>query len=148
MNNIINPDNQINPKFAEPKLEVNYQTNERKLIYIVDIDTDKGGLDRYKGSEKIGEASVDDLEANLSPNSDDLKEAATKRVNKYLKTSGLPYTIQWAQLAFRSEDKSWFSDRDVHAVLERSGIKHTKELNGSEWFKTDVETGKKKLSKL
>lgn len=145
MNHIINPDKQVNPSFAEPKLEINYQTNERRLIYIVDVNTDEGGLDRYKGSEKIGQATINDLEANLSPNSDALRNAAYKRISQYLTTSGLPYTVQWAQLAYRNTDNSWFSDHDVHEVLERSGIKRNEKLNGQEWFKTDVETGKKAI---
>ncbi|MFM9745430.1 hypothetical protein ACKI2C_48595, partial [Streptomyces brasiliscabiei] len=42
-------------------------------------------------------------------------------------------------------DGWWFSDHDVHYVLERSGIKHSQDLAGDEWFETDLETAKKAI---
>ena len=62
-----------------------------------------------------------------------------------MKTSGVPFTVQWAELAYRKKDHSWFHDYDVHEVLERSGVKKSKKLEGNEWFDTDVETVKQAI---
>lgn len=75
-----------------------------------------------------------DLEADWSPNSDFLREAAPKRIKQYMTTSGLPYTLGWVELAYKKSTKTWFHDKDVHKVLTRSGINHSKYLEGNEWF--------------
>ena len=128
-------------EFIEPKERNLFKTTaERKVIYV-----QTGEWDRYKGSEKVGETTTDDLEINSRPNSDDLRNVANQRVKQYMKTSGVPFTVQWAELAYRKKDHSWFHDYDVHEVLERSGVKKSKKLEGNEWFDTDVETVKQAI---
>lgn len=129
--------------FLEPRAQKMYATAERKFIYVQTVDNESGLFNAFEGTQKIGEGSVsEDLEADWSPNSDYLRQEASKRINQYMKTSGLPYTIGWTELAYRKSDKTWFHDYDVHDVLKRSGVKHAAQLEGAEWFKTDLETAK------
>lgn len=134
-------DEEPESEFIEPKERNLYKTTaERKVIYV-----QTGEWDQYKGAEKVGETTTDDLEINSRPNSDDLRNVANQRVKQYMKTSGIPFTVQWAELAYRKKDHSWFHDYDVHDVLERSGVKKSKKLEGNEWFNTDVETVKQAI---
>ncbi|MFR0621734.1 Eco57I restriction-modification methylase domain-containing protein [Limosilactobacillus mucosae] len=134
-------DEEPDSEFIEPKESNPFKTTaERKVIYV-----QTGEWDQYKGAEKVGETTTDDLEINSRPNSDDLRNVANQRVKQYMKTSGIPFTVQWAELAYRKKDHSWFHDYDVHDVLERSGVKKSKKLEGNEWFNTDVETVKQAI---
>lgn len=129
-------------QFLEPIAQPTYGTTERKFIYVQTVDNDSGLWPAYEGTQKIGEASVsEDLEVDCTPNSNYLRTEASKRINQYMKTAGLPYTIGWAELAWRKAG-GWFHDHDVHRVLERSGVKRAKNLDGTEWFETDLETAK------
>lgn len=127
-------------EFFEPKQELFKTTADRKVIYV-----QTGKWDSYKGAEKVGETTTDDLEIDSRPNSDDLRNVANQRVKQYMRTSGVPFTVQWAELAYRKKDHTWFHDYDVHDVLERSGVKKSKKLEGNEWFEADVETAKKAI---
>ncbi|PND40635.1 restriction endonuclease, partial [Leuconostoc mesenteroides] len=130
--------------FLEPKAEKLYQTAERKLIYIQTADNSSGMFPAYTGAHKIGEATApdDDFEVDWSPNSEFLRTVGAKRINQYMKTSGIKFVLEWVELAWKKSTKTWFSDHDVHEVLKRSGIKRPQFLDGSEWFKTDLETAK------
>ena len=142
----INPDvkEEAIGRFLEPKAEEMYATAERKFIYIQTVDNKDGGFDGFEGTQKIGEGTIsqEDVEADWSPNSDFLRKIAPKRINQYMKTSGLPYILGWVELAYKKSTKTWFHDYDVHAVLKRSGISNAEKLEGKEWFKTDLETAK------
>lgn len=131
-------------QFLEPRALEMYSTAERKFIYIQTVKNENELFNAYDGSQKIGEGSIseDDLEADRSPNSDFLREAAPKRIKQYMTTSGLPYTLGWVELAYKKSTQTWFHDKDVHRVLTRSGINHSKYLEGNEWFETDLETAK------
>ncbi|HEL1251953.1 TPA: Eco57I restriction-modification methylase domain-containing protein, partial [Streptococcus equi subsp. zooepidemicus] len=130
-------------RFLEPRAQEMYTTAERKFIYVQTVNNESGYFSAFEGTQKIGEGSVsEDLEADWSPNSAYLRHEASKRINQYMKTSGLPYTIGWTELAYRKADKTWFHDYDVHNVLKRSGIKQAEQLEGNEWFETDLETAK------
>lgn len=131
-------------QFLEPRAQEMYTTAERKFIYIQTVNNVSGLFNAFEGTQKIGEGSVssDDIETDWSPNSDFLRTVAPKRINQYMKTSGLPYTLGWVELAYKKATKSWFHDYDVHNVLKRSGIKQAEQLEGTEWFKTDLETAK------
>lgn len=138
--------------FNEPTKEDNlYQTTsygntaERNLIYIQTADNSKGQFPAYVGSQKVGKTAVGDLAEDNSDNSPYLRDWATKRINQYMNTSGVPFKLEWAELAYRKSDGWWFSDHDVHRVLERSGIKHSDNLTGDEWFKADLETTKRAI---
>lgn len=140
-------------KFKEPKKDQYlYQTTSRRtsnaeknLIYIQTVDNSSGNFGVFEGNQKIGKTGVGDLAKDNSDNSDYLRSWAKKRINSYMTTSGLPFKLEWAELAYRSSDGLWFSDHDVHYVLERSGIKHSKDLAGKEWFATDLETAKRAI---
>ena len=142
----INPDIKASAigRFLEPRAQEMYRTAERKFIYIQTVDNQSGLFNAFEGTQKIGEGTVssDDIETDWSPNSDFLRAVAPKRINQYMKTSGLPYTLGWVELAYKKSTKSWFHDYDVHNVLKRSGIKQAEQLEGTEWFKTDLETAK------
>lgn len=131
-------------QFLEPRAQEMYTTAERKFIYIQTVNNESGLFNAYEGTQKIGEGTVssDDIETDWSPNSNFLRKVAPKRINQYMKTSGLPYTLGWVELAYKKTTKSWFHDYDVHNVLKRSGIKQSEHLEGTEWFKTDLETAK------
>lgn len=119
-----------------------YATNERKVIYAQSV---VGEIPMYAGSEKVGETTIDDFDIDMKKNSDDLRAIASHRISQYMKTAGLHFNVDWAQAAYSPKNKRWFSDHDVHDVLIRSGIKHNRNLNGNEWFKTNVETVKQAI---
>lgn len=124
-----------------------YETFERKFVYVTSVENKDNAYPTYLGLEKIGEASVpDDLEADFRPNSEYLQLHAKKRISQYMTTSLLPYQVDWAQLAITNK-KKFFSDRDVHAVLKRSGIEPEKHADGrpSEWFKITVQLAKEAI---
>lgn len=138
------------PKFKVPKksndtnIRLTYKTKaERKMIYVWTAKNDDGMWPAYAESKKIGETTVaDTLRADWSDNSSYLQDAANKRIKQYANTAGVPYDTQWATLAIKNDEKTWFHDYDVHKVLKRSGIKFSEKLMGQEWFKTDLETVK------
>lgn len=138
--------------FREPTKEdflystvVKPSASERNLIYIQSAKTENGHFQDYIESEKIGKARAGDLAKDNRPNSLYLREVATKRIKQYMTTAGVPMDLQWAELAYRPSDGKWFTDKDVHRVLERSGVKRNEELAGEEWFKTDLETAKRAI---
>ncbi len=139
--------------FQEPKKEdVLYQATtqplsnaEKNLIYIQTADNSSGKFSVYEGNQKVGKTTITDLAENNSDNSPYLRNWAKKRIDQYMKTSGIPVNLEWAELAYRKSDGLWFTDHDVHRVLERSGIKHSHNLSGNEWFETDLETAKKAI---
>lgn len=139
--------------FHEPsKNELMYSTtlpapaSERNIIYIESADTDNGRRFKdYIGSQKVGKATAGDLAEDNTDNSEYLRMIAKKRISQYMKTAGVPMKLNWAELAYRKSDGFWFSDQDVHKVLENSGVQHSKNLDGHEWFKTDVETAKRAI---
>ena len=144
----------IDPKgFQEPtKADYIYTATytpsaaERNLIYIQSAKTENGHFIDYIGSKKIGKASVTDLAADMSDNSDYLRKTAQKRVKSYMETAGVPSKLEWAELAYRKQgNRHWFNDTDVHKVLENSNIKHSPNLAGREWFLTDLDTAKKAI---
>lgn len=142
----INPDVKEDAigRFLEPRAQVMYTTAERKFIYVQTVNNESGLFNAFEGTQKIGEGTISsgDVEADWSPNSEFLRKAAPKRINQYMKTSGLPYTLGWVELAYKKATQTWFHDYDVHNVLKRSGIQNAENLEGKEWFKTDLETAK------
>lgn len=135
-----------NSKFNEPELEINYSSSERRLVYIQTADNSSGNWQVYDGARKVGKASIEeDFNNDLRPNSDYLRDRADKRIKQYMKTGGVPYVVEWAELGYSPVTKRWFGDEAVHDVLERSGIKHAEGLEGNEWYKVDLETAKKAI---
>ena len=134
-------------KFLEPEAQERYKTAERKFIYVQTVNNKSGLFPAYEGAQKVGEGTVssDDVETDWTPNSEFLREIAPKRIKQYMTTSGLPFEIGWVELAYKKSTKTWFHDHEVHEVLKRSGVKHPKNLEGNEWFKTDLETVKEAI---
>ncbi|WP_278587852.1 Eco57I restriction-modification methylase domain-containing protein [Limosilactobacillus pontis] len=133
--------------FTEPRgISDLYKTaDSRKVIYVQTADNGNGKWPAYIGLEKIGDATTDDLETDNTPNSDDLRKVAERRIKQYMETAGVPHKLQWAELAYRKTDHTWFRDYDVHDVLDRSHVKKTEVTEGNEWYQTDVETAKRAI---
>lgn len=129
-------------QFGEPVRRTTYQTFDRKLIYIQTADGSPEDWPLYQNSRKIGDATLTDPETDARANSDDLRQAAKERIRQYMTTSGVPYKVEWAELAYSKATKHYFRDYDVRNVLYRSGIKRNEKLTGDEWLLTDLDTAK------
>ena len=105
---------------------MSYQVAQQKLIYIFEIP----GSETHRDLLKIGETTFD---------GNDLKAAAKKRIDAYTRTAGIKYKLLHTELALTDSGKT-FSDRDVHQVLNRSGIKKEtiKGTAAREWFKVSL----------
>ena len=118
-----------------------------KLIYVFAINDE-----RHSDCLKIGETTIDEDDGtNLFNNTDALKNAANKRISQYTKTAGIAYQLLHTEISIfvRNGMIMTFNDKQVHKVLERSGIKR-KEFEGvtgaDEWYCCDLETVKKAIS--
>ena len=118
-----------------------------KLIYVFRINDAA-----HKGCLKVGEATCEnDNVFNLAPNSKILNESAKKRINQYTQTAGIAYDLLYTELTIYTNKGTLcsFNDKEVHSVLERSGIKKKifdTENKANEWFITDLETVKKAIT--
>ena len=118
-----------------------------KLIYVFAINDE-----RHSDCLKIGETTIDEDDGtNLFNNTDSLKNAANKRISQYTKTAGIAYQLLHTEISIfvRNGMIMTFNDKQVHKVLERSGIKR-KEFEGvtgaDEWYCCDLETVKNAIS--
>ncbi len=117
-----------------------------KLIYVFAINDE-----RHRDCLKIGETTIDEDDgSNLFNNTDALKDAAKKRISQYTKTAGIAYQLLHTEISIFAHNGMImaFNDKQVHKVLERSGIKR-KEFEGvtgaDEWYCCDLETVKKAI---
>lgn len=117
-----------------------------RLIYVFAIN-DK----EHKGCLKIGETSIDNCNSLfLEPNCEILNKAARKRIDQYTQTAGISYQLLYTEMTLFVKDRNItsFNDKEVHSILDRSGIKK-KEFNtnkkATEWYITDLETVKKAI---
>ena len=118
-----------------------------KLIYVFAINDN-----RHSDCLKIGETTIDEDDgSNLFGNTEALQEAAHKRIRQYTKTAGIAYQLLHTEISIfvRNGMIMSFNDKQVHKVLERSGIRR-KEFAGvtgaDEWFCCDLETVKRAIS--
>lgn len=117
-----------------------------KLIYVFRINDTA-----HRGCLKVGEATCEnDNVFGLAPNSKALNESAKKRINQYTQTAGITYDLLYTELTIYNSKKGLcsFNDKEVHSVLERSGIKKKifdTENKANEWFITDLETVKRAI---
>ena len=118
-----------------------------KLIYVIAINDE-----RHSDCLKIGEATIEEDDgSNLFNNTDALQEAAHKRVRQYTQTAGIAYQLLYTEISIfvRSGMIMTFNDKQIHKVLERSGIRK-KEFDGvsgaDEWYCCDLETVKKAIT--
>jgi len=118
-----------------------------KLIYVFAINDE-----RHSDCLKVGETTIDEDDGtNLFNNTEALKEAANKRISQYTKTAGIAYQLLHTEISIfvRNGMIMTFNDKQVHKVLERSGIrrKEFEDVSGAdEWFCCDLETVKKAIS--
>lgn len=105
-------------------------TMSRKVIYVY-----QKNYSEEKGYLKIGDASIDRPDENLTTNSDYLLSMSLKRIREYDNSSDI--TVLYATVAV---DDNWhgFRDYQVHEVLERSGISKVTKGKSTEWFQTDL----------
>ncbi|UKS53955.1 DEAD/DEAH box helicase [Mycoplasma feriruminatoris] len=110
-----------------------------KLIYVFRINDKK-----HKGCLKIGETSLnyEGDRNNLFINCETLNKAAKKRIDQYTTTAAIDYELLHTELAINNKNHA-FRDRDIHRVLEASGIKKKKfDKKSKEWYIVDLETVK------
>ena len=114
-----------------------------RLIYIFAISDEW-----HKDCLKIGETTLEEDNGDfLAPNDPLLQEAARKRIDQYTKTAGIAYQLLHTELTIyiKGGTVCSFNDKQVHSVLERSGIK--KKIfdtvkGANEWYCCDLETAK------
>ena len=117
-----------------------------KLIYVFRINDAA-----HERCLKIGEATCDDESViGLAPNSKPLNEAARKRISQYTQTAGIRYELLHTELTlYNRGGLRSFNDKEVHAVLERSGVKRKvfdKENKANEWFVTTLDVVKRAIA--
>lgn len=118
-----------------------------KLIYVFRINDSA-----HRGCLKVGEATCDnDNVFGLAPNSKPLNESAKKRINQYTQTAGIAYDLLYTELTIYNSKNGLcsFNDKEVHNVLERSGIRKKifdTDNKANEWFITDLETVKRAIA--
>ncbi len=144
-----NSGQKVNTEFRNPLPEELFETTSRKLIYVQTANNESGNWSVYDGSEKIGDASAE-IQKNplaLLPNSAYLRTQANLRIKKYMSTSGVPFVLDWAELAYRENNKQnpWFRDYDVHRVLERSGFNKNTDIDGNEWWNVTLDQAKQAI---
>ncbi len=107
--------------------------------------------ERHRDCLKIGETTIDEDDgSNLFNNTEALQTAAHKRIRQYTKTAGIAYQLLHTEISIyvQSGMIMTFNDKQVHRVLERSGISK-KEFAGvkgaDEWYCCDLETVKKAI---
>ena len=114
-------------------------TYSYKVIYVFKIYDEL-----HKGILKIGEATLNTSKkiSELPDNCHDLNKSAKKRIRQYTNTIGIQEELLYTTLAIDNKNKT-FKDKEVHKVLERSGIKRHNfgnEKDPEEWYETNIET--------
>lgn len=117
-----------------------------KLIYVFRIPDAA-----HSDCLKIGEATFEDGNITLPPNSSALNKAAKVRIDQYTKTAGITYELLHTEITIFVRDGKLgaMNDKEVHDVLLRSGIKRKvfDKVNGAnEWFCCDLETAKRAIT--
>lgn len=117
-----------------------------KLIYVFRIPDAA-----HEDCVKIGEATFEDGNITLPPNSSALNKAARARIDQYTKTAGISYELLHTEIAIfvRNGKLGAVNDKEVHDVLLRSGVKRKEfqHVDGAnEWFCCDLETAKKAIT--
>ena len=118
-----------------------------RLIYVFAI-ADEAHADCLK----IGETTLpDDIgSASTEPNSDALNRAARARIDQYTKTAGISYELLHTELTLYIKGGSVcsFNDKEVHSVLERSGIQRKEFAGATEWYICDLQTVKNAIAAI
>ncbi len=118
-----------------------------RLIYVFAINDEW-----HKDCLKIGETTLDEGDGDfLSPNSEPLNKSAQKRIDQYTKTAGIAYSLLYTEMTIfiKGHTVCSFNDKQVHSVLERSGVKKKvfdTVKGANEWYCCDLETVKKAIT--
>ncbi len=112
-----------------------------RLIYVFAISDEW-----HKDCLKIGETTLEEDNGGFpQPNSDILNRAARERIDEYTRTAGIAYQLLYTDTTLYINKGTFhsFNDKQIHRILERSGIKkkvfdHVK--GADEWYKCDLET--------
>ena len=112
-----------------------------RLIYIFTIADEA-----HSDCVKIGETTFNG-DGLPEANSKELNNAAHNRIKQYTQTAGISYQLLYTELTlFSREGKiGLFKDKEVHSVLERSGVKKKAFKGAIEWYCCDLETAKKAI---
>ena len=92
-----------------------------RLIYVFAISDEW-----HKDCLKVGETTLEEDDGNFPlPNSELLNKAACARIDQYTQTAGIAYNLLYTEMTvfFKGGTISSFNDKQVHNVLERSGVK-------------------------
>ena len=114
------------------------------LIYVYAINDEA-----HQGALKIGKATLCEGDINDTAA---LEKAARLRINQETKTAGVAYQLLYVENAVFTNKGliCTFNDKQVHAVLERSGIKRKEftALDGKplEWYCCDLGTIKRAIA--
>ncbi len=122
------------------------------IIYVYSIDDDN-----HRGILKVGKATLNTAPKSfdlLPPNCELLLEAAKARIDQQTTTAGIPYHIEYVELAHIIDEEGrdvHFDDTAVHQVLLNSGYtRHvfpSLESTPQEWFDiSDVEIVKRAIA--
>ncbi len=118
-----------------------------RLIYVFAINDEW-----HKDCLKVGETTLDEDNGDFpAPNSDVLNKAARKRIDQYTQTAGIAYNLLYTEMTvfFSGGTIRSFNDKQVHSVLERSGVKKKvfdTVKGANEWYCCDLETVKKAIT--
>ena len=118
-----------------------------RLIYVFAIQDEW-----HKDCLKIGETTLEEDHGDFpAPCSDALNKAAHKRIDQYTTTAGIAYTLLYTEMTvfFKNGTICSFNDKQVHSVLERSGVKKKvfdTVKSANEWYCCDLETVKKAIA--
>ena len=122
---------------------------KQKLIYVMRINDAA-----HEGCLKIGEATCDEQDpTKLPPNCKSLNDAARARIRQYTQTAGIAFDLLYTELTlhYRGGKFCSFNDKELHNLLERSGIKKKifdTEHNADEWYYIDLETAKRAIAAM
>ena len=122
---------------------------KQKLIYVMRINDAA-----HEGCLKIGEATCDEQDpTKLPPNCKSLNDAARARIRQYTQTAGIVFDLLYTELTlhYRGGKFCSFNDKELHNLLERSGIKKKifdTEHNADEWYYIDLETAKRAIAAM
>ena len=117
-----------------------------RLIYVFAIPDEW-----HKACLKVGETTLEEDDGDFPlPNSEVLNKAARNRIDQYTKTAGIAYNLLHTEMTVfpKGGTISSFNDKQVHSVLERSGVKKKTfdtVKGANEWFCCDLETVKKAI---
>ena len=113
-----------------------------RLIYIFTIADEA-----HSDCVKIGETTFN---GNGLPeaNCKELNNAAHNRIKQYTQTAGISYQLLHTELTlfFREGKIGLFNDKEVHSVLERSGVKKKAFKGATEWYCCDLATAIKAIA--